>query len=59
MIFLVKGKRIEIRAVYSWFDVYVNYTMVLHHISREDADDIIKAIIKANGKQITDKAKGV
>lgn len=52
MIFLVDGKRIEIRAVYSWFDIYINYTMVLHHISREDADSIINSIIKANGKQI-------
>lgn len=52
MIFLADGKRIEIKAVYSWFDVYINYTMVLHHISREDADSIKDTIIKANGKQI-------
>lgn len=52
MIFLVDGQRIEIRAVYSWFDVYVNYTMILHHISQEDADSLKNSIIKANGKQI-------
>jgi hypothetical protein len=59
MIFLVDGKRIEIRAAYSWFDVYVNYTMILHHISRENADSLINAIIQANGKQISPKTKEV
>ncbi len=52
MKFLVDGKRIEFRAVYSWFDVYINNTMVLHHISKEDADSLINSIKKANGKQI-------
>lgn len=53
MMFLVDGQRIEFKAVYSWFDVYVNHTMILHHISREDADSLINSIEQANGKQIT------
>lgn len=52
MIFLTDGRRIEIKAVYSWFDVYINYTMVLHHISRQDADSLINSIKKANEKEI-------
>lgn len=53
MKYFIDGQRIEIKAVYSWFDVYVNNTMILHHISKEDADSLINTIIKANGKQIT------
>ncbi len=44
MKFISNGSCIEIVAVYSWFDVYVSNTMVLHHISKDDVDDIIKAI---------------
>lgn len=52
MIFFTDGQRIELKAVYSWFDVYVNNIMILHHISKEDADSLINSIIEANGKQI-------
>lgn len=49
MTFIADGKNIEIRAVFSWFDVYINNTMILHHISQEDADSLIKAIKKSSG----------
>lgn len=44
MEFFCSGQRIEIVAVYDWFDVYVNNTMVLKHISEKDVNDIICAI---------------
>jgi len=50
MKFFSNGQRIEIVAAYSWFDVYVNNTMVLHHINREDADSLINALRK-HGKE--------
>lgn len=46
-IFLANNTRIEIRKVYSWYDVYIDHTMILHHINEEDAKDIINAIKKA------------
>lgn len=44
MKFISNGQRIDIVAVYSWFDVYVNNTMVLHHISKKDVDDLLKIV---------------
>lgn len=38
------GNKFEFKIIYSWFDVYVNNTMILHHISKEDADSLIKTI---------------
>ena len=46
MKFISNGQHIEIVAVYSWFDVYFNNTMVLHHISKEDVDDLVKVLEK-------------
>ncbi len=44
MEFFCSGQRIEIVAVYDWFEVYVNNTMVLKHVSEDDVNDIIRAI---------------
>ena len=44
MKYLNNGQRIEIVAIYSWFDVYVNNTMVLHHISKQDVSDLVKVL---------------
>ena len=40
--------KIEIRKEYSWYNVYINNTMILKHISKEDADDIIDVLEKNN-----------
>ena len=34
---------IKIVKVYTWYDVYVNNTMILHHLSEQDINDIKKA----------------
>ncbi len=44
MEFFCSGQRIKIVAVYDWFEVYVNNTMVLKHVSEDDVNDIIRAI---------------
>ena len=40
--------KIEIRKEYSWYNVYLNNTMILKHISKEDVDDIIAVLEKNN-----------
>ena len=43
---------ITIKKIYSWYDVYVNDRMILHHITEQDKDDILKTAEKTGEKII-------
>lgn len=38
---------IVIKKCFSWYNVYVNGTMILKHISESDKDDILKAAARS------------
>lgn len=38
-----EGEMIVIKKCYSWYNVYVNGTMILKHIGESDKADILKA----------------
>lgn len=39
---------IEIKQIYSWYDILVDGVMVLHHLNRIDVNDIIKVCKETN-----------
>ena len=44
MEFIDNGQKIEFKAVYDWVDVYINNRMILHRISKADAQELITVI---------------
>ena len=40
MSYTIDGNKIDFVEVYDWFDVYINNTTVLHHISKDEANDL-------------------
>lgn len=47
----MKNSTITIKKVYSWYDVYVDNRMILHHISEHDKNDILTTA-KISGEKI-------
>lgn len=47
----MKKSTITIKKVYSWYDVYVDNRMILHHISEQDKNDIL-ATAQITGEKI-------
>jgi hypothetical protein len=41
---------IIIKKCFSWYDVYIDNMMILHHISEQDKIDILKAAEKSGDK---------
>jgi hypothetical protein len=41
---------IVIKKCFSWYDVFVNGVMVLHHIYEQDKNDILKTATKTGDK---------
>ena len=39
---------IIIKSCYSWYNIYINNTMILTHLKQKDTTDIIKALHKTN-----------
>lgn len=39
---------IKIYSCYSWYNVYIDNTLILHHINQKSIDDIIEALHKTN-----------
>lgn len=48
---------IKIIKCYSWYDVFIDSTMVLHHINNLDVDDIIKVCKETNTKYTISEEK--
>lgn len=40
--------KILIRSCYSWYNVFVNNTLVLMHLGQKDIEDILDALHKTN-----------
>ena len=41
---------ITIKKVFTWFNVYIDKTMILKNLSQNDIDDIIKTLKETNTK---------
>jgi hypothetical protein len=39
---------IKIKSCYSWYNVYINNTLVLKHIFQKDIDEIIRVLHETN-----------
>lgn len=41
---------IKIKSCYSWYNVYIDNTLILKHIEQKDIEDIINILHKTNTK---------
>lgn len=39
---------IKIKSCYNWYDVYIDNTLILHHIYQNAVDNIIKVLHETN-----------
>lgn len=53
---LANGQIIEFQKIYSWYEVYINNTLILHHLSKTDAEELIKACIKNGANEVKTNA---
>lgn len=44
----MEQQKIEIRQVYTWFNVYINKTLLLKNLSQKEISKILKTLHKTN-----------
>ncbi len=53
---LSNGQKIEFKKIYSWYEVYIDNTLILHHLSTADAEELIKVCIKNGASEVNKNA---
>lgn len=44
----MEQQKIEIRQVYTWYNVYINTTLILKNLSQKEISKILKTLHKTN-----------